>query len=91
MSFIDFLLKYYIWILGVLIVLILIVIGVLVESKSKEKGEKKEKNKKATTTLAEVQNPENITTTSSVQPGLANEQIQLENSSKISPQVSMMN
>ena len=65
MSFIDFLLKYYIWILGVLIVLILIVIGVLVESKSKEKGEKKERNKKSTPTLAEAQNPENITTTSS--------------------------
>ena len=37
MSFVDFLLKYYVWILGVLVVLIITVIGFLADARSKKK------------------------------------------------------
>ena len=60
MSFIDFLLQYYIWILGVLILLILIIIGVLVDSKSKgkEKNTEKKKNSAPDAQATNIQNNE---------------------------------
>ena len=44
MSFVDFLLKYYVWILGVLVVLIITVIGFLADARSKKKKALKVEN-----------------------------------------------
>ena len=66
MSFIDFLLKYYIFILAVLILLILIVIGVLVDSKSKGKEKPKSKKKEKVA-------PETITSDAASSTNLQNE------------------
>ena len=66
MSFIDFLLKYYIFILAVLILLILIVIGVLVDSKSKGKEKTKSKKKEKVA-------PETITLDAASSTNLQNE------------------
>ena len=55
MSFVDFLLKYYVWILGVLVVLIITVIGFLADARSKKKKALKVENN-ASNNVGNVEN-----------------------------------
>ena len=63
MSFIDFLLKYYLWIIAVLVILIITIIGFLADKRQKIKTNKKEKAGQNNTATVE-----NVTEPMSLQP-----------------------